>query len=340
MAPPLSKEIISDSESSVESSSDSEPQPKVTSKKSSKKSSSKKPKTKDVKKKPVREPSPSSSSAESEEEESESSDEAESSTPETPSAIPASIPAQEFRAPEGFKLMSKSAQRSSDVSKVFSNLRGKQIWHITAPPSVPINSIQQLALDAVATGESILKHKGVDYRLREDQIGAEKNKALLLPDTQGNTFHRNRLNVAQTFHVERIVDLTNGTTHSEQSVTVEALTKPKRDQPKHLKMRYKPLGCESGEPETFGSSSEESEAEGASRMEVDSDNDQSRLRKSKKSQAANAPPQPKKTKDIEAPRGRKEDQHAEKKGSKRHREETSQERRARREERKRKKQAL
>jgi hypothetical protein len=38
--------------------------------------------------------------------------------------------------------------------------------------------------------------------------------------------------------------------------------KPPRKQPKHLKMRFRPVGSGEGPPETIGSSSEESEGEG------------------------------------------------------------------------------
>ncbi|KKZ59845.1 hypothetical protein EMCG_05374 [[Emmonsia] crescens] len=378
MAPSLSKEIITDSDSSGhESSSSPEPAPQKTKSSARKPTEKLKPKKQTSKQARKSKPDIESSSSSSDlevEDESDSSAERGPSTPDMDSAIPKFIPAQEFKAPEGFKLMATTAPRSSDVSKVFSDLRGKQIWHITAPASVPMNSIQELALDAVATGGSILTHSGVDYKLREDQIGAEKNKALLLPDKQGNTYHRNSVNVAQTFHLERIVDLANGATHSEQSVPISALTKPQHEQPRHLKMRYKPFGSTDDKPETFGSSSEESEAEGVSfrmpqtlsqdregkkrrksSMEVGSDNEQGERRKKHKrihSHSAdgnaevhsrngelNLPPKAKATKNVGIPRGRTEEQHEEK-SSKMHRDETSLERRVRKEERKRRKQAL
>ncbi|PGG95447.1 hypothetical protein AJ79_10052 [Helicocarpus griseus UAMH5409] len=361
MAPQLSKEIISESESSSPESSSSEsvPQTKSTSKKSAEKTKPKKQPAKEVKR-PVEVEESSSSDVESEsEEESESSDQAEPSDTEKSPAIPASIPAQEFKAPEGFKLLSKNAPRSSDVSRALSDLRGKQLWHITAPASVPMNSIKELALDAVATGQPILTHKGANYRLREDQVVAEKNKTLLLPDRQGNTYHRSNLNIAQTFHLERIVDLANGTTHSEQSVQISDLTRPKREQPENLRMRYKPFGSKDDQS---GSESEDEVAsfrvpptvsgdrEGKKRrkssMEVGSDNEQGERRKKHKKIHADggagaggeaSPSKSKKAKDEATPRGRKTEQFGEKSSKKR--DETSQERRARREERKRKKQA-
>ncbi|EGC42328.1 conserved hypothetical protein [Histoplasma capsulatum var. duboisii H88] len=371
MAPPLSKEVITDSDSSGDDSpSYPEREPQKT------KSSARKP-TEKVKSKnhPATEskqeldPEPSSSSSDSEvENESDSLSEGRSSTPSMGSAAPIHIPAQEFKPPEGFKLIPTTAPRSSDISKVFSDLRRKRIWHITAPASVPMNSIQELALDTVATGGSILTHKGVNYQLREDQVEAKKNKSLLLPDERGNVYFRSRVDVAQTFHLERIISLENGTTYSEQSVPISELTKPKQQQPRNLKMRYKPIGLTDDLPETFGSGSDESDGasfrmpqplsqdrEGKRRrkssMEIGSSNEQVDRRKKHKRIHSNSvddstrngelkpSPKSKETKDTEITRGKSDKRHGDKR-SKKHRDETSQERRARREERKRKTQAL
>ncbi|OJD24481.1 hypothetical protein ACJ73_04157 [Blastomyces percursus] len=375
MAPPLSKEIVTDSGSSdLESPSSPEPTPQKTKssvRKPTEKVKSKKHNAKEAKRKPVPEPNSLSSDSEAENE-SVSSSEGEPSTPRMDSDVPKSIPAQEFKVPEGFKIMSTSTPWSSDVSKVFSDLRGKQIWHITAPASVPMNSIQELALDAVATGGSILTHRGVNYKLREDQIGAEKYKSLLLPDEKGNAYHRSRANVAQTFHLERIVDLANGATHSEQSVPISELTKPKHEQPRHLKMRYKPIGSTEEQPEIFGSSSDESEEpsfrmpqtipqdrEGKKRrkssIEIGSDNEPGERRKKHKRIHSNSDDgsteihsrdrdvnpslKSKTSKSSGIAHGRSEEQHVEK-SSKKHRDATTQERKARKEETRRKKLGL
>ena len=45
--------------------------------------------------------------------------------------------------------------------------------------------------------------------------------------------------------------------------TAKALEKPPREQPKHLKMRFRPVGSGDAPPETLGSSDEESEGEEA-----------------------------------------------------------------------------
>ncbi|PGH18673.1 hypothetical protein AJ80_04421 [Polytolypa hystricis UAMH7299] len=386
MAPPLSKEVVSDNDVSDSESSSSEsvsvkevshkPKDKTTSTAKKAKKAEKRQKT----------PEPSSSESSSEEAESESEEESreepvkETSTKskkkvtiqEKEVEIPPSIPTKEFTPPGGFRLAQKSSSRAaSDIPKLFSNLRRKQIWHITAPASVPVSSIQELALDTVAKGESILTHKGVGYRMREDLHGVEKNKALLLPDERGKTYRRNQVGVAQTFHVEQVIELSNGTAYSGEAEGIQKLMKPRRRQPKNLRMRYMPFGAGEDASEAMDHSSEESEAEKPTfkvptEVHVDgeakkrkhkevepiaagSDNEQGERRKKVKkahserskhhAEADGALPS---IAEKEVPvRGREEERSKSgHRSSKKHRDETSQERRARREERKRKKQGL
>lgn len=265
--------------------------------------------------------------------------------------------------------MKKASSQSNAIPQVFSNLDGKQVWHITAPLGVPVSSIGQFALEAIASGEPVLTHKGVKYRLHEDSLGAaEKTKSLLLPDKHGNVFRRNRQGVSQTFHIEQVVDLPNG----DLSVTpdIKSLRKKTPKQPKNLRMRYKPFGSSNEQAETFGSASEESEAEtrsfkvpaGAeldqsskkrkhvrvdSSIPEDSDVDMEPAppddltrKKSKKTSSEIPDPSSHSTKSAkkDAKKRGREDKQQSPELRKKHREETSTERRARREERKRKKQ--
>ena len=181
--------------------------------------------------------------------------------------------------------MKKYPSKTSDISKSFSSLNGKQIWHLTAPVGVPISSIQELALDAVATGQSVFSHKGADYRLREDQLGAEKTKMLLIPDKQGKTYTRTHLPVVQTFHVEQIVSVPNNATLStaETEKAIQKLKKPLPSKPKHLRMRYHPFGSADGEPETLGYSSEDSEMEDVSFREPSAATDREAKKRKRKS---------------------------------------------------------
>ena len=168
------------------------------------------------------------------------------------STAPASIPAKPFRPPRGFKAM-PNTKSYSDISEVFSDLCEKQMWHITTPASVPITSIRELALDALALGNPVMTHEGADYRLREDTLAGDKH--ILLPDKGGYSHHRDAVSVTRTFHVEQIVHLPNGL----RDYTVQDISKPQRSQPKDLRMRYMPFGTKAGSAEKIGPGPADSE---------------------------------------------------------------------------------
>jgi hypothetical protein len=300
-----------------------------------------------------------------------------SNAPRTRHTVVPAVPARPFAPPEGFVETKSNTSNSTDISEAFSNLKGKQIWHLTAPAGVPLASLETLALDAVATERPVLSHKGVQYRLREDKLGAEKTKALLLPDQEGRIYRRERLPVVQTFHLEQVVDIPNHATLSkdETQTTIKKLSKPLPSKPEHLRMRYRPFGSVNGPLEpvgpNFGDSEHEvtfkepiglpNDREPKKRKHPDTENDKilpdSKIEKvakgdspRKKAKKAHAQPSVNggseredrvTTADQEDDeRGREKTHHrkaSEQKSTKKRKEETSQERRARREERKRKK---
>nr|KMM64566.1 hypothetical protein CPAG_00918 [Coccidioides posadasii RMSCC 3488] len=374
----ISQETVTDSDSSSnDSTSDSESEAQVPSKTPVQKSTSN-PKSKQM---PERAQSSSESSSESSSPSSGSESESEiqeiqkSAIPKNSSekrvtiadghATEAMIPVKPFRPPEGFHLVQKSSLPPSKLADAFSDLTGKQLWHITAPAAVPVSSIKQLALDAVATGETILTHKGVDYRLREDQIGVERTKSLLLPEKYGNSYRRQRLDVAQTFHVERVVR-PPGQGSESQIEALKKKTKPLPSQPKNLRMRYIPFGSSSAQLEgDVGTDDSEMEVtfkeprgghidgeakkkkkrkhtdvDGSIHVQDPEPQSQAALprKKSKKSHNHDdAAHHKQESGSLEGSKRGRSQKSGTQKSIKKHRDETSQERRARREERKRKK---
>lgn len=276
--------------------------------------------------------------------------------------IPA-VPARPFAPPDGFSKTPGFSSKSTDVSKAFSNLKGKQIWHITAPAGVSLASLETLALDAVATGQPVLSHNGVKYRVREDQLGAEKTKTLLLPDQNGRVYRRERLPVVQTFHLEQVVDLPNNVTLSQKETqnSIKKLARPLPSKPKNLRMRYTPFGstgvpepAEESEPEEPTFKEPPSLHEPKKRKHPDIEKGKAQPNASGESTAKTESPRKKakkshshpsangaaKPEDQEDERGRAktdQSQSTPHKSSKKRRDETSQERRARREEKKGKK---
>lgn len=237
-----------------------------------------------------------------------------------------------YRPPPGFTSKSRPSKKpSSSATSALSNLDGKQIFHIAAPSFLPLSQIREVALDKALLGEPVLSHKGVDYGLPADgpQTTAEL-QTLLIYDENKAAYLKKEVQNIQSYTVQELVRLPQN--NHDTSATGQ---KPARPQPKHLKMRFHPVGSGNLGPETIGSSSE-SEADNESeptfrvprqepKRKSDSQDDQGEKKKKKKDKHASS---------QDAERGR-QDGESEKKASK-HRNETSQERRARKEKKKRK----
>ena len=162
-----------------------------------------------------------------------------------------------YEPPLGFEASSISVHPSSKAAEIFSPayLAGKEIWHITAPASVPITLIKEVSMQGIKARTSILSHKGADHGLVPEP-GAEQanNRALLLPSIQTNGYQTSTSTIIKTLHLQQLVNLPNHTTSpakpSSQTATVpEPQKKGPRQQPQGLRMRYHPFGA-SDESET------------------------------------------------------------------------------------------
>ena len=98
-------------------------------------------------------------------------------------------PPPPFEPPSDFKAVSGHPASSSNILKLFdkSSLLGKQIWHITAPASVPITSIKEVALEKITRREVILNHKGLNYTLFPSENEEQGITKLLVPGASGYT---------------------------------------------------------------------------------------------------------------------------------------------------------
>lgn len=78
--------------------------------------------------------------------------------------------------PSGFEL--RNIEEASKASKLFSkeNLKGKQIFYITAPASVPISSVKKMSLRDAKMRKTAVSHEGDDYAFIEDS--SKENSAL------------------------------------------------------------------------------------------------------------------------------------------------------------------
>ncbi|KAL4952315.1 DNA-directed RNA polymerase I, subunit RPA34.5 [Aspergillus filifer] len=174
---------------------------------------------------------------------------------------------QPYKPPMGFKSASKNQAPSSNILSTLSSLNGKQIFHITAPASLPLSKVKEVSLAGALKGEPILEHKGKQYGIPGDSLahaqGGGNGQTLYVYDPKAQTYHSTVRNVP-TYHIQEIIALPGGKEFDEACVkTAKALEKPPRKQPKHLKMRFRPVGSGDAPPETLGSSDEESEGEEA-----------------------------------------------------------------------------
>ncbi|KAK3698304.1 hypothetical protein LTR37_017012 [Vermiconidia calcicola] len=214
----------------------------------------------------------SSSSAENSEQESKTAKATPKKTtsPAKPDDAPAqssiqAIPPKPFKPPAGFTALDPALLSNNDTAFPPTSLQGKQIWHITAPSTVPLSSITELALDSIKTGEPVLTHSDIEYILNEDQTtGTDNDSTVSVPTKDG--YVRLSEPIDRTLHLRQKILLPNLSTQQASQVTgsstagnvAQAPVSTVRPQPRGLRMRYKPPGFGAGKPGRLGSETEES----------------------------------------------------------------------------------
>lgn len=167
-------------------------------------------------------------------------------------------PAPPYKPPAGFEAASISS--SSKIRDLFSeeSLRGKQIWHITAPASVPITSIKEVPIQTVTTGDSILSYKDSEYGFIQGSSKDADGKILLVPSAKNDVYQAAGAAITQTLHLQEIVNFStlldkDGGEVGEAPRTSKTHVKETRQQPEGLRMRYRPLGDNSSSDGSDGS---------------------------------------------------------------------------------------
>lgn len=147
--------------------------------------------------------------------------------------------------------------------------------------------------------------------MREEQLGTDSTKHLLLPDKFGTTYKKSSLRVVQTFHLEKVLNIAPSESTPSQG-QINKYKKPVRQQPKNImKLRNTPIGVK-----------DDDEVSRIARTGNDSDIEMGDF-----SQKAHDESKKRKHLEMELPLRKKS----------KHGDETSEERRTRREEKKRKK---
>lgn len=174
----------------------------------------------------------------------------------------ASIPAKPYPPPSGFVPIPESGMQSIPAFSADA-LASKQIWHITAPSSLPLSSLTSLTLDAIKSQQSIFTHNGTDYLLHPSATSTDES--ILRPSAEGYTPATHKID--KTYHLQPKITLPNLSIRQASSVTGGAaaanIAQPSvssiKPQPKGLRMRYKPPGYGPGRPGLIGSESDSEE---------------------------------------------------------------------------------
>jgi hypothetical protein len=174
--------------------------------------------------------------------------------------IPRSIPAKQYEPPAGFiRCSAVVAESSSDVFDLLTNdLTGKQIWHISAPADVSLESLKTFPIRAALNGEPILNSNGTSYCFTK---GPSTAKFLLTPDQTQDGYVPSEMAISRTFHLREMVNQSGKSKGTEANASTpiyfefqpddELPQKTKRMQPEGLRMRYKPFGTIHPSPGKF-----------------------------------------------------------------------------------------
>ncbi|QIX00168.1 hypothetical protein AMS68_005685 [Peltaster fructicola] len=136
------------------------------------------------------------------------------------------IPAQTYIPPPGYRAVGTSSSTTTSLP----SLKGKTLWHISAPAGVPVSSVTSMTLAAIQSGKTVLTHKDIDYTLTE--VSATE-QAIFIPGKDG--YKAASQAVKKSFTLR------------------PAFTLP----PEGLRMRYKPPGFGEGNPGIIGGESGE-----------------------------------------------------------------------------------
>ena len=147
--------------------------------------------------------------------------------------------------PPGFK--SATISRSSTSLFEPASLNDRQVWHITAPASVPITSITSVALDSFNKGEPTLTHDNTAYGFVAQPLD-QCRSSLLVPgaENEGDGYRVFSRQFDLTLQLQQLVKLPSLTAVPGANSKPISKEKPVRPQPEGLRMRFTPLGLKDG----------------------------------------------------------------------------------------------
>lgn len=172
-------------------------------------------------------------------------------------------PLKPFRPPDGFAKFYHRSLIPDEVADLFASVEGKQVFHITAPTSLPASAIQQIDFSTLQTDTPATIHQDQAYHLSESKLPG-KGLELLVPSTsKEGRFNRKSSHIRRTYAFGRspeakdtlLSSYVNGTWKPDGS-----LPRPKKElgqADRRLKYRHVPFGVFPTPPATDLGSSED-----------------------------------------------------------------------------------
>ncbi|CAK7201899.1 hypothetical protein SEUCBS139899_004614 [Sporothrix eucalyptigena] len=219
-------------------------------------------------------------------------------------------------ATQGFQLRrADESNDASDVARIFhqAKLEGKQLWYFTAPASVPITVVEQMAIPVAKAeqGKAILSHEGEDYGMSFDDSLTSRTIKVLIPNKAGDKYSTLDRTIDKTMHLKRVTRfaLDGDGAGAGNTLAVQApvsAKKPPRKQPEGLRARFLPIGVNDSASSKKRKHSDDASTTKATSKAVDSDDEsdggavvkaaEPSLKKAKKDKSADKSSSPKKDK--------------------------------------------
>jgi hypothetical protein len=86
-----------------------------------------------------------------------------------------------YAPPRGFHPVPLNARTISTSTALLDKLQGKQIWHITAPAGISLESLSGLDMDQAMRGDAILSYKGTDYGFVQTKQSEDGAREVFIP---------------------------------------------------------------------------------------------------------------------------------------------------------------
>jgi hypothetical protein len=164
--------------------------------------------------------------------------------------VAVTIPAQIFKAPKGYDAIAPPAVDCDSSAQPLGDLPEKQLWQITVPAGVPLESVKELDVEAVLRGEPFLTHNGISYGM---QPLPTTDDAFVLEQGSDGKYQQASKKIERNFLIQEIHKQTTLPSEADLppafTATEAGGRKEVRKQPTGLKMRNTPFGV-AAEPAT------------------------------------------------------------------------------------------